>query len=220
MKASTVARWATLVVWAAVAASAVLWGLRLFAPGQPVPGHAVSVSGAQALRGDPIRLLGHVEAPAPETVALPAAPSRFKLLGVVAPRSPQAAAEGLALIAIDDKPARAYRVGAVVEGDLVLQRVRARGADLGVRGADQPNMALEAPPLVPALAGGARPVPPAPALRLPPGIAARALPVPTPAAIATPAQAEGQGDDTEPDAAPASPGPPRPEGGQAEASGG
>ncbi|MDH5340079.1 MAG: hypothetical protein OEW22_09915 [Rubrivivax sp.] len=153
--AKTVTRWATLAIWAGVAASALGWGLRLFSPGLPVPPHATSVSGAQALRGDPILLLGRADDPEPAVAEVPVAPSRFRLIGVLAPRLPQAAGEGVALIAIDDRPPRAYRVGTVVEGDLVLQRVRAGGADLGTRGADQPRMALQAPPLVPAAPGAA-----------------------------------------------------------------
>ena len=118
---------------------------------------------------------------------------RFKLIGVVAPRSTAARAEGLALIALDDKPARAYRVGAVVDGDMVLQTVHSRGATLGPRGqAAQVDLALPAlpPPAtgVPASVGGVispaqspatlpmRPLPPpAP---LPPPIEAPMQPVP------------------------------------------
>ena len=86
----------------------------------------------RAARGDLTRLLGVDPAPVVAAAAPePAADARFKLVGVVSPRSPQAAREGLALIAVDGKPPRAYRVGAVVDGPNVLQAVNARGATLG-----------------------------------------------------------------------------------------
>ena len=147
------ARWVGFAVWAAVAASAAFWALRLLAPATPVPAHAVGVAGAQPLRGDLARVLGGAAEDAPEGPVITAAPSRFQLLGVVSPPSPRAAAEGLALIAVDGKPARAYRVGAVIEGELVLQRVRARGADLGARDAPTPAVALQIAPLPPAATG-------------------------------------------------------------------
>jgi general secretion pathway protein C len=52
---------------------------------------------------------------------------------VVSPKATQAAREGLALIAVDGKPPRAYRVGAVIEGTHVLKSVSARGAMLGLK---------------------------------------------------------------------------------------
>jgi general secretion pathway protein C len=200
MKARTVARWGTFAIWAGVAASAALWGLRLFSPGQPVPAHATSVSGSQSLRGDPVLLLGRAKVPQAAPVVVPPAPARFKLIGVLAPRGARAAAEGLALIAIDDKPPKAYRVGAVVDGDLVLQRVRARGVDLGPRGSDQPRMALQAPQLTPS-AGGAGSLP-AQLPRTMPIVAPRMPPMQVQAPpAANPADLEG-----EPDAAPPSEG--------------
>jgi general secretion pathway protein C len=201
MKAKTVTRWATLAIWAGVAASALGWGLRLFSPGLPVPPHATSVSGAQALRGDPTLLLGRADDPEPVAADVPVAPSRFRLIGVLAPRLKQAAGEGVALIAIDDRPPRAYRVGTVVEGDLVLQRVHAGGADLGTRGTDQPRMALQAPPLVPAAAGAAAaPMQPLSVRRAP---VARPMPLPMRSAVPSRPALEGEPDAIpEPDAAP------------------
>lgn len=98
-------------------------------------------------RGDLSRLLG-----AEPVVVAQAAPAavvaddRFQLLGVVSPRASAAAREGLALIAVDGKAAKAFRVGSVVDGNTVLLAVRARGASLGPRGGTA-NVALEiAPP--------------------------------------------------------------------------
>jgi len=154
-------RWWSFALWALVAASSVAWGLRLFVPGQAAPAHTAVAMAAAAPRGDLSRLLGND--PPPTVVAVAAAPSRFRLLGVVAPRAGNAAGEGVALIAVDGNPPRAYRVGAAIEGDLVLQSVRARGADLGPRGGNA-NVALDIPPPA-AAATGALPsaAPPQPA---------------------------------------------------------
>jgi general secretion pathway protein C len=123
-------------VWGAAAASALFWGLRLFVSPLPVPPRTPVAAQAPAARGDLTRLLG-VDAPAPVVAAAnnePAPDARFQLVGVLSPRSKQAASEGLALIAVDGKPAKAFRVGAVVDGQTVLQSVGARGAQLGPRG--------------------------------------------------------------------------------------
>lgn len=169
-----VSRFAAFVIWAAVAASIVFWALRLWAQPIAVPAHATVVATASGFKGDPARVLG---TDAPVAQASMAAPpmqtdSRFRLIGVVAPRSSSAQAEGLALIATDGKPARAYRVGKEVDGELVLLGVHARGASLGPRG--QPaQIDLQLPALPPPSTGtmpgsvGISPFP-RPALPLPP----------------------------------------------------
>ena len=60
--------------------------------------------------------------------AAPELASRFKLLGVMASKQGDA---GYALIAVDAKPARAYAVGAPLDGNLVLQSVSLRKAEIG-----------------------------------------------------------------------------------------
>jgi hypothetical protein len=90
--------------------------------------------GRGAAQGDLSRLLGADVPPAPPVeVQVAAADARFQLIGVVSPRAAQAGHEGLALIAVDGKPARALRVGAVVDGRNVLQAVGAGSATLGPR---------------------------------------------------------------------------------------
>lgn len=164
------ARIAAFAAWAALAASVVFWALRLWSTPIATPAHATVAGVAGAMQGDPARVLGR-DAPAQASGAvLPAAPAdaRFKLLGVVAPRAPGGGVEGVALIATDGKPAKAYRVGAAVDGDLVLQSVRTRAASLGPR--DQPaQFELQLPPLA-APATGALPVAPRAALPLPIGV--------------------------------------------------
>ena len=171
------ARFAAFVVWAAVAASAVFWALRLWSESIATPPHATVVSTAGAFQGDAARVLGG-DAPIAATAgAVAPADSRFKLVGVVAPRDPRTRAEtrpaadiaGVALIATDGKPAKAYRVGAAVEDDLVLQSVRTRAASLGPRG--QPAQLELLLPTLPPPATAAQPAAAAglPAIR--PGIA-------------------------------------------------
>ena len=149
-----VSRIAAFVTWAAVAASVAFWGLRLWTQPLAAPAQATVVAPATGFKGDLGRLFG-VEAPVPamSAVATPVpADPRFRLIGVVAPRAASANAEGLALIATDGKPAKAYRVGAAVDGELVLLAVHARGASLGPRG-QSAQLALELPALPPPSSG-------------------------------------------------------------------
>jgi general secretion pathway protein C len=126
------ARLSAFVIWSLVAATGVFWVLRLSASPPPVPPYAVAVGNAVSVRGDLSRLFGALQrAPSPAQ-ATPEAPSRFKLVGVMAPRSSTAQAEvGLALIAVDGKPAKPYAVGARLDSDLVLQAVGLRTASIG-----------------------------------------------------------------------------------------
>ncbi len=145
------ARLMTLLIWAAVAASGVYWGLRLFTLPTPVPAGASVAMATAPAAGSLVRLLGEPPAaPAASDNPAPVADSRFRLVGVVAPRG--AAASGLALISVDGKPPRAVAVGREVEPGLRLLTVSHRQAELGVtRGA--PAMTLALPPLAEAQRG-------------------------------------------------------------------
>ena len=150
------ARLTAFLVWALVAATAVFWGLRLLVRPPAAPAHTVAVGDASALRGDLTRLLGATPA-APTAAAAPAPElaSRFKLLGVMA--SQQSQGEGFALIAVDAKPARAYAVGAPLDGELVLKSVGLRSAAIGpAQGAAA--LTLEVPALPPAATGALPPL--------------------------------------------------------------
>ena len=140
MSGHRIARRAAFFAWAAAAACVVFWALRIGVAQSGLPPDVQPVSSAGVLRGDLTRLLGVgpaelAEAPAPSALA-----SRFKLVGVMAPKPRVNApansalanpAQGIALIALDGKPARAYRVGARVDGELVLQSVAQRSAQIG-----------------------------------------------------------------------------------------
>lgn len=186
------ARIAAFAAWAALAASVVFWALRLWSTPIATPPHATVVAVAGAMQGDRARVLGSDAAPAAPGAALPVAPAdaRFKLLGVVAPRAPGSGVAGVALIATDGNPAKAYRVGAAVDGELVLQSVRSRAASLGPRG--QPaQLELQLPALA-APSGGAPGAAPRPAM---PPVAPRAA---TPLAAPPPVPPGAEDDDAEP----------------------
>lgn len=115
----------TFVVWALVAGCAAYWGLKLSSrPG----GTATPVALRANAPVDPAavaRVLG--ASPSVATAApAPSAASRFALVGVVASASHQ----GAALISIDGKPPKPYRVGAAIDEGVVLQSVDARRAVL------------------------------------------------------------------------------------------
>jgi len=156
------ARLSAFVIWSLVAATGVFWALRLSASPPPVPTYAVAVGNAVAVRGDLSRLFGAPARAATVAQATPEAPSRFKLIGVMAPGSRSAQAEvgqGLALIAVDGKPAKPFAVGARLDSDLVLQSVGLRTAAIGpAQGAR--SVLLELPALATPVAGT---LPPAPA---------------------------------------------------------
>jgi general secretion pathway protein C len=134
----------TLLVWAVAAASAVYWGMKIAGSDPSVP--RVAAASRQPPPADPVlvaRLLGHTAGPgAPAATAAPAV-SRFQLVGVVANRSQM----GAALIAVDGKPAKPYRVGSQIDEGLVLQSVQPRRAELGASMDAPPTVTLELPPL-------------------------------------------------------------------------
>ncbi|ODU59808.1 MAG: general secretion pathway protein C [Comamonadaceae bacterium SCN 68-20] len=123
-------RLATFALWVLAGASLVYWGLRLtqrpLPPAAAAAPPAVPAPDAQALGV----LLGVLSATAVAAATAPEAvpASRFALVGVVAGRR---SGGGAALIAVDGKPPKPYRVGAQVEPGLVLQSVGAREAHLG-----------------------------------------------------------------------------------------
>ena len=126
------ARLLSFVVWALAAASAVYWASRLLVRPTPVPPQALTAQATPAAAGSLTRLFGAV---APEPVSAPTpvvVESRFKLLGVVAARAGQRS--GVALISMDDKPARALAIGARVDGEWVVQGIAHRQVELGPRG--------------------------------------------------------------------------------------
>lgn len=131
------ARWhaplATTGLWALVAGAAVFWALRLASPTDAVAAAATMPRPSVTADSDAVaRLLGVLPASRTAQVA-PEAASRFALSGVVADPSKQ----GAALISIDGKPPRPFRVGSSVGDNYVLQSVGLRSATIGTQ-ADGP----------------------------------------------------------------------------------
>jgi general secretion pathway protein C len=122
-------------VWAAAGAALVIVCVRFWYVDSPRPPPEVAASDPTRANPDPILAS---PAPAPSAGASvppsavtrqPAAVSRYQLSGVLA--STTAGGPGVALIAVDGGAARAVRVGAPVDGDLVLKDVSQGGAALG-----------------------------------------------------------------------------------------
>ncbi len=135
---------ATGAVWALALAVAMFWALRW--TGMPAPGTAELNRSVKVVADGPVVgsagaaelavLLGQA---LPGAEALPA-PSRFKLLGVVAQGK-----SGAALLAMDQQPAMAYRVGSRLDENTVLQSVGPRHVVLGSGAAGATGQRLELP---------------------------------------------------------------------------
>ena len=135
-------RGATLALWALAAASVVFWALKLGGNASPV---RAPLPAARAVvppePGAIARLLGGSPAVA-TAAAQPTLASRFQLVGVVAGERSGA---GAAVISVDGRPARPYRVGSSLDQGLVLQSVRGRTASIASSMSTQPLVTLELP---------------------------------------------------------------------------
>jgi general secretion pathway protein C len=134
-------RLATLLLAALAVLTGTYWALKST--------HANSASAAMPANGfaalDPLavaRALGGGGAVAP-TGAPDVPNTAYVLLGVLADRQHG----GAALISVDGKAAKPYRVGAAVEGNLLLQSVVGRRAVLAARMDSPAQVTLELPPL-------------------------------------------------------------------------
>jgi general secretion pathway protein C len=120
-------RLTTFLLAAMAAASAAYWVLKWSEPTAP-PRASAMLPPAQAIDTRKIALLlGATPASANSSANAPAVNTlaSYKLMGVIAQGS-----QGSALIAIDGKPAKPYRVGDKVSDTLILHSVSARGAAL------------------------------------------------------------------------------------------
>lgn len=142
-------RLATFLLAGMATASATHWVLKWIGTLSPSPAApSVSFNSAQTDPQSVARFLAGDQVVAKAQPGLPvvSASSRFKLLGVVAAPS----SNGQALISVDGKPARPYRVGAQVTDDLVLHSVAPRSASLAASRDGPVSMTLELPRLTPA----------------------------------------------------------------------
>lgn len=130
MQTQTLSLWrlriVTFLIAALAAASTAYWVLKWRASTPPVAAAAVAYLAPPAVDPQALaRLLGGGQSQMVATIVASAA-SHFKLTGVVA--SP--GKSGYALISIDSKPARPYRVGARLNDALLLHSVAPRSAAL------------------------------------------------------------------------------------------
>jgi len=145
-------------VWALLALLSTYWALKLFAAPVPTPAQALSVGEGGAPRSDLSRLLGQS---AVNAEPQPVAESRFKLIGVVAPKLAREGheQEGVALIAVDGGPARTVRVGALIDGETQLLSIAGNAVQIGALG--QAAVTLTLMPLALASPSMQAPQPPA-----------------------------------------------------------
>jgi general secretion pathway protein C len=138
-------RLTTFLLWALAAGSAAFWVLQgtkasagSTAQGQASNGFASALPLVPATSVTPVSLapqvaaaLGAKTAPLPTAASqLAAAQARFQLMGVLALGSKN----GAALIAVDGKPAKPYRVGVAIEDGLEVTAVAARSVSIGSNG--------------------------------------------------------------------------------------
>jgi general secretion pathway protein C len=176
------ARTFAFLIWALVAGAAMFWGLRLFVRPALAPASLVAINDSGGARSDLARLLGSEETPTIAAAAAPLESSRFKLIGVMAGKavSQTTPNPGLALIAVDGKPPRAFSSGARVDEELVVQSLSLRTASIGPAQGPTSFVLEMPPPTAPATgmlapAAGANIQQPAPQLVSPPASPPRAI---------------------------------------------
>ncbi|MGE0350688.1 type II secretion system protein N [Hydrogenophaga sp.] len=115
------------LLWLAAGLSAGYWVLLAWGRAPVTPVSALTTEQVSADTAAVARTLGALPAVATAAVAANAAPPRYNLLGVVAVGT----RDGAALIGVDGQPPRPYRVGAALDGGLVLQAVTRSTVRLG-----------------------------------------------------------------------------------------
>ncbi len=194
MRQNWIIRLATFLLWLVAAASGVYWALK-FVQGASTPANAAVVAPAPATGVDTAALAKGLGGGAPNATA--ARPdnvaasginaARFVLTGVVMGKSGR---QSLALIGVDSKPAKPYRVGALVADGVVLKSVQNRQVLLAADMQAPAAVTLDLPKQASASVGMAQPIAPppvAPAYTPPPSTTPAPAPVGiNPAATATP----------------------------------
>ncbi len=186
MRQNWTIRLATFFIWLVAAASGVYWALK-FVQGTSTPANAAVVAPAPTAGVDTAALAKGLGGGTPSGLA--ARPdavaasginaSRFVLTGVVKGKS---GGQSLALIAVDAKPAKPYRIGAQVADGVVLKSVENRQALLATSLQAPPAVTLDLPKQASVSVGLAQPIaapPVVPAFTPPPA----PTPAPVPASI-------------------------------------
>lgn len=130
----------TLLVWGLAAVCTGYWGLKLSSSRVMTTAAAPVVAPAAI---DPLALARILGATSAQAVPQASFASRFALQGVVA-GSPGG---GAALISVDGKPAKPFRVGSAVEDSIILQSATARQATLSATPNGPALATLEMPAL-------------------------------------------------------------------------
>ena len=139
-------RWAvrasTFLIWTLALFSAAHWALRMAAtPTGDLVAPPVQRPAPVASPAAVAKLLG--ASPQAPTAASPSLASRFVLTGVVA----NALGGGAALLAVDGRPPKPFRVGGRIDDNLIVQAVDGRRVMLGAEMGGPHLLVLDLPPL-------------------------------------------------------------------------
>lgn len=135
----------TLMVWLAVGLCATYWAFK-FVTTKHVEATAALPAPTVVVDSKAVgKLLGATDIVAVKAINTPAS-TKFVLFGLAS----TAGGQGVALIALDGKPARPYRVGSLVADDLVLKSISKTGVILAVSLQAAEGVTLELPQLKPA----------------------------------------------------------------------
>ncbi len=137
-------RGASFVLAALAAASASFWALKVSAVNSAITASATAIAGPVVIDElSVVRALGGSPGVTPAAAPAAGLAQRFAMVGVVADQR----SSGAALLSVDGKPAKPYRVGDTIEDGLILQSVQARKATLGSPHGAAALLTLELPPL-------------------------------------------------------------------------
>ena len=154
--------WVSAALWAALAYSAVAWGLVWFTPHSPALAvHTLVTNEPGPTPLDPQALSVALAGPGPGA-ALQAAPTqdlsalssaRMRLSGLIyakpsSTRSSSSAsnAQAMALLSVDDRAPKAYRLGQAIEPGLYVVAIEPRTVKLGPTPSGEATLTLSLPP--------------------------------------------------------------------------
>ena len=152
--------WVTLALWAALAYSVVAWGLVWFTPHSPaLEVHTLVTNEPGPMPLDPqalsVALAGPgaiVQAVATQDLSVLSS-ARMHLSGLIyakpsSTRSPTSAAntQALALLSVDDRAPKAYRLGQAIEPGLYVVAIEPRAVKLGPTPSGEATLTLTLPP--------------------------------------------------------------------------
>jgi len=132
----------TFLLAGLAAGSALYWVLKWPTSGPAVRDMTVAPAAAVVDTDKLAQLLGASQGPAVASEAADVGEANFKLVGVIAQGS-----QGSALIAVDGKPPKPFRVGSEVGNGLVLRAVSSRTAQLASAMNTPASVTLELPKL-------------------------------------------------------------------------